>query len=138
MHKSTSNEIQVSQIINLLNNVSIKNDIDNQIFSNFATSQDVKIDSNSIVRQTQRILTNNCFPNDYYISIQIFAFIRSFQNFLLFFSFSAIFINYALIFFFVSKRRHKKTQRLKYYSNILQESRSKYNLSGTKFDDEVI
>ena len=64
----------------------------------------------------------DCFPNNQIISIGTFALIRSLQNFLVFVNFSIIFINYALIFAFVQKRRKTKMQKLNHYRNILKES----------------
>lgn len=74
--------------------------------------------------------TNHCFPNDKIISIDFFPYIRLFQNFIVVGCFAVIFILYAFICIFVSRRRQLKVNRANYYKDIL--FRSKQNANGFK------
>ena len=69
------------------------------------------------------IPTTDCFPNDQIISIRHFPYIRLFQNSILVFCFSIIFIVYAFLCVVVSKRRNLKADRENYYKEILHRSR---------------
>ena len=69
------------------------------------------------------VKTEKCFPNELYISSDQFSYLRLVQNSLIFVCFTIIFVLYALIFAFVSKRRQLKTSRAKHYRNILLRSR---------------
>ena len=74
--------------------------------------------------------TNHCFPNDKIIEIGFFPYIRLFQNFIVVGCFAVIFIFYAFICIFVSRRRQLKVNRANYYKGIL--FRSKQNTNGFK------
>jgi hypothetical protein len=67
--------------------------------------------------------TNHCFPNDKIISIGFFPYIRLFQNFIVVGCFAVIFILYAFICIFVSRRRQLKVNRANYYKDILFRSK---------------
>ncbi|RNA11620.1 muscarinic acetylcholine receptor M2-like [Brachionus plicatilis] len=69
------------------------------------------------------IPTTDCFPNDQIISIRLFPYIRLFQNLIVVFCFSIIFIVYAFLCVVVSKRRNLKANRENYYKEILHRSR---------------
>ena len=81
--------------------------------------------SNFTIHASVWMATKNCFPNNKIISIRTFAMIRSIQNLLLFINFTVIFVNYALISVFISKRRNLKMQKLHYYQSVLNASRRK-------------
>jgi len=66
--------------------------------------------------------TNHCFPNDFLIPIENFHYIQLIQNSVIVICFATIFVLYALICVLVSKRRQLKTNRAKYYNEILFRS----------------
>lgn len=78
------------------------------------------------------IPTTDCFPNDQIISIKHFPYIRLFQNLIVVFCFTIIFIVYAFLCVVVSKRRNLKANRENYYKEILNRSRQ-----NTSFKTEV-
>ena len=109
--ESDSTEIENQHNIHLMNNNTIRHSFD--------------LNNNNETIPYSWMATNNCFPNDQLISIHHFTYIRLFQNFIVVFCFVIIFILYAFICAFVSKRRYLKLNRDKYYRDII--SRSKKN-----------
>lgn len=79
--------------------------------------------------------TNNCFPNNKIIPVYIVNYVRLFQNFIVAACFSIIFVLYAFICVFVSKRRQLKANRANYYTQILM--RSKQNTYFSKSEPSV-
>jgi hypothetical protein len=67
--------------------------------------------------------TFHCFPNNQVISITYFPYIRLIQNAIVVVCFVIIFILYAFICVFVSKRRQLKANRAQYYKEIMHRSR---------------
>ena len=67
--------------------------------------------------------TNQCFPNGRIISVSFFAYLRLFQNFMIFINFSIIVINYILIFVVIFKKRRNLLKKNIHLRNVLNESR---------------
>jgi len=94
--------------------------------------------SNFTIHASVWMATKNCFPNNKIISIRTFAMIRSFQNFLLFVNFTVIFVNYAMICIYISKRRNLKMQKLLHYRNVLNASRRKITRNKTNVNNQFL
>jgi hypothetical protein len=82
--------------------------------------------------------TNHCFPNDFLIPIENFHYIQLIQNSVIVICFATIFILYALICVLVSKRRQLKTNRAKYYREILFRSKQNGMINMDPSNDESL
>jgi hypothetical protein len=81
------------------------------------------------------IKTTHCFPNDLLIPLNAMAYVRLIQNLIVVICFVIIFVLYALICVFVSKRRQLKANRELYYKEILYRSKQNTCSNGQKKND---